>query len=101
MAKLAEGTLSTRTMLERAREATPVLAEFSTAEKNGLLTRLANAVEGGAERILAANRVDMELSTRNPEMDQALRDRLLLTRERIAAMAAGVREVALLPDPVG
>jgi glutamate-5-semialdehyde dehydrogenase len=101
MVKLAEGALTTRAMQERARAAAPVLAELSTAEKNGLLTRLADAIEGGAERILTANREDMESSGRNPEMDEAMRDRLLLTRERIAAMAAGVREVALLPDPVG
>jgi glutamate-5-semialdehyde dehydrogenase len=43
----------------------------------------------------------MEAGGRNPEMDEAMRDRLLLTRERVAAMAAGVRDVALLPDPVG
>jgi len=101
MAKLAEGALTTRAMLERARAAAPGVAELSTAEKNGLLTRLAEAIENGAERILAANREDMVSSGRNPEMDEAMRDRLLLTRERVTAMAVGVREVALLPDPVG
>jgi len=74
---------------------------FSTAQKNDLLTRLADAIEGGAERILSANQEDMELTAGNPDMDEAMRDRLLLTRERIAEMAAGVREVALLPNPVG
>jgi glutamate-5-semialdehyde dehydrogenase len=77
------------------------VAELSTVEKNELLTRLSDAIEGGAERILAANRKDMELSARNPEMDEAMRDRLLLTPERVSAMATGVRNVALLPDPVG
>jgi glutamate-5-semialdehyde dehydrogenase len=101
MAKLAEGALTTRTMLEQARTAAPCVAGLPTVEKNGLLTRLADAIEGGTERILAANREDMELSGRNPEMDEAMRDRLLLTRERVAAMAAGVRDVALLLDPVG
>jgi len=101
MAKLAEGVLTTRTMLERARAAAPCMAELSTAQKNDLLTRLADAIEGGAERILSANQEDMELTAGNPDMDEAMRDRLLLTRERIAEMAAGVREVALLPNPVG
>jgi len=99
MAKLAEGTLSTRALLERARAAAPGVAELSTAEKNGLLTKLADAIEGAAEAILAANRADMEST--GPEADEAARDRLLLTRDRVAAMAAGVRDVASLPDPVG
>jgi glutamate-5-semialdehyde dehydrogenase len=101
MAKPAEGALSTKAILERARAAAPVAAELSTAEKNSLLARLADAIEGGAERILAANRQDMEASVGNPEMEEALRDRLLLTPERVVAMAAGVRDVAALPDPVG
>jgi glutamate-5-semialdehyde dehydrogenase len=88
-------------MLERARAAAPGVAELSTSEKNGLLTNLAEAIENGAELILAANREDMESSGRNPEMDEAMRDRLLLTRERVTAMAVGLREVAHLPDPVG
>jgi len=101
MTKLAEGTLSTRAMLERARTAAPSMAELATAEKNGLLTRVADTIENGAARILAANQKDMASSEQNPEMDEAMRDRLLLTPERITAMAAGVRQVALLPDPVG
>src|SRR5882762_7285582 len=99
MAKLVEGTLSTRALLERARAAAPGVAELSTAEKNGLITKLADALEGAAEAILAANRRDMEST--GPEADEAARDRLLLTRDRVAAMAAGVRDVASLPDPVG
>ncbi len=98
---LAESTLSTRAMLERARAAAPKLAELSTADKNALLTRLADSIDAGTETILAANQKDMDASQRNPEMEESMRDRLLLTRERVAAMAAGVRAVALLPDPVG
>jgi glutamate-5-semialdehyde dehydrogenase len=101
MAKVAESAISTRAKLERARTASPGLADLSTAEKNGLLTRLADAIENATERILVANRVDMESSGRDPEMDEAMRDRLLLTRERVAEMAGGIRDVALLPDPIG
>ncbi len=92
-----EGVLSTRTMLERARAAAPRVAELSTAEKNALLVRLADAIDAHTEPILSANQKDMESSA----LDGAMRDRLLLTRDRIAAMAAGVREVSRLPDPVG
>lgn len=101
MERLAGEALTTRAMLERARAAAPGMAQLSTAEKNGLLTRLADAIENRADRILAANRADMESSRKNREMDDAMLDRLLLTRGRIAEMAAGAREVARLADPVG
>jgi len=58
---------------------------------------MAKAVEGETRSILSANEHDLETSA----VEGAMRDRLMLTPERIAAMAAGVREVAVLPDPVG
>jgi len=97
MAITVNPTLSTRERLERARDAAPHLAELSTAEKNGLLLAMADAIEAQSASILAANRKDLELSGTTG----AIRDRLLLTPERIDAMAAGTREVAALPDPVG
>jgi glutamate-5-semialdehyde dehydrogenase len=97
MAITVNPTLSTRERLERARDAAPHLAELSTAEKNGLLLAMADAIEAQSASILAANQKDLELSGTTG----AMRDRLLLTPERIEAMAAGAREVAALPDPVG
>jgi glutamate-5-semialdehyde dehydrogenase len=82
--------------LWRARRAASRLAQLSTAQKNAILLVMADAIEAGAESILEANRADVESSG----LSGAMRDRLLLNRERIADMARGVREVASLPDPV-
>ncbi len=90
-------TLSTLERLERARDAAPLVAELSTAKKNELLLAMADAIEAQAAGIVAANQKDLESSA----IAGAMRDRLLLTPERIGAMAAGIREVASLPDPVG
>ena len=58
---------------------------------------MAEAIEADAPSILAANKKDVEAGT----VQEARRDRLLLTRERIAAIAKAVREVVSLTDPVG
>lgn len=97
MVTTANPTLSTRERLERAREAAPRVAELSTVQRNGLLITMAKALEAQAADILAANQKDLESGS----IGGAMRDRLLVTRERIGAMAAGAREVAVLPDPVG
>jgi glutamate-5-semialdehyde dehydrogenase len=89
-------TLSTLEKLLRSRDAVPRLAELSTAEKNSILLRMADAVEENVEHILAANRRDLESSG----LSGAMRDRLLLDEERIGSVSRGLREVAHLPDPV-
>src|SRR5271169_2116133 len=88
---------STQEKLLRARAASAKLALLSTAEKNALLLAIADALEANEKIILKANREDIADSG----LEGAMRDRLLLTAERIADMARGVREVAGLPDPVG
>lgn len=93
---LTASILCTRGKLLRAREAAAQLAQFPTRQKNAVLLAMADAIEAQAETILAANKQDLESSG----LTGAMRDRLLLTRDRIAAMADGVREVAGLPDPV-
>ena len=60
---------------------------------------MAEAIEAAAEEILAANALDMR-AARGSVTDVML-DRLSLDGNRIKAMADGVRQVALLPDPVG
>jgi glutamate-5-semialdehyde dehydrogenase len=89
--------VTTHEKLERAHAAAPRLGELSTEQKNALLLAMANATESEAASILAANQID----TKESGLEGAMRDRLLLTPERIAAMAQGVRVVASLPDPVG
>jgi glutamate-5-semialdehyde dehydrogenase len=88
---------STREKLLRSREAAGKLAQLSTEKKNALLLGIADAIETHAKTILTANREDIETSG----LDGAMRDRLLLTKERIEEMALGVREVATLADPIG
>src|SRR5438045_3258321 len=83
--------------LLRAKAASPRLALLSTQEKNAVLLAIAGALEQREQRILKANREDIE----NSGLEDAMRDRLLLTPSRIHDMARGVREVAALPDPIG
>ena len=88
---------TTREKLERARPAAPRLGGLSTEQKNALLLEMANAIDSEAASILAANQMDINESA----LEGAMHDRLLLTAERVAAMAQGIRDVAGLPDPVG
>lgn len=61
---------------------------------------MADEVERRAAIILSANSADME-QARGEGVSGALLDRLLLTEDRIGGMAAGLKSVANLPDPVG
>ena len=96
MATTSATGFSTREKLLRAHEASKSLARLSTLQKNTMLLKFADAIEANANSILKANSADVESSG----LTGAMQDRLLLTPERIAAMAHGVREVAALPDPV-
>lgn len=89
--------ISTQRKLELARAAAPRVAELSTERKNQLLVAMAAAIEAGAGSILAANQKDLQSSG----IEGAMRDRLLLTQERVTAIARNVREIAELADPIG
>jgi glutamate-5-semialdehyde dehydrogenase len=97
MATSVTNAASTQEKLLRARAASAKLAMLSSGEKNALLLAIANAIEANVQSILDANRGDVESSG----LEGAMRDRLLLTPERIREMAQGVRDVAALGDPVG
>ncbi|HKQ38317.1 MAG TPA: glutamate-5-semialdehyde dehydrogenase, partial [Verrucomicrobiae bacterium] len=84
----------------QAREASRALARLSTAEKNAALRAMADALEAGKDTLLKANARDMEAAAQSG-LSSAMLDRLRLDEKRIAAMAEGLREVAMLPDPVG
>ncbi|WP_292297916.1 glutamate-5-semialdehyde dehydrogenase [Megasphaera sp.] len=83
-----------------AKEASYVLAAASTAEKNQALAAIADGLVAHEADILAANAVDLQRA-REKGMAEAMVDRLTLTKERIAAMAEGVRQVIDLSDPSG
>ena len=77
-------------------------AALATAgeKKNQALEAIANALRTQSERILAANRIDLENGRQNG-LSQALLDRLMLNEARINGIAQGVLEVAAFPDPIG
>ena len=87
-------------LVTRARQAANRLATLSTSLKNQALLAMADALEGQTDTLLAANTEDIEAFGAAPER-KAMADRLRLTEARIAEMAAGIREVAKLPDPLG
>lgn len=87
-------------MGRRARRAARSLALCSADGKNAALHAMADAIEAAEQGIIAANAEDLSAAP-GVGLNAAAIDRLRLTPERIRAMAKGVREVALLPDPVG
>ncbi|MBL3687185.1 glutamate-5-semialdehyde dehydrogenase [Leucobacter zeae] len=86
--------------LERARTAAKGLANLTTTRKNAGLDAIAAALESAVPRIVAANAEDLERGERNG-IGAGLIDRLRLDEPRILALAAAVRDVISLPDPVG
>jgi len=85
---------------KRAKGASVQLAKLSTDVKNRALHEMADALEKDSEKILEANRKDVE-SARARGVKESLVDRLVLNKSRIGKMAQCLREVASLPDPVG
>jgi glutamate-5-semialdehyde dehydrogenase len=88
------------TKADEARLASRKLAHLSTEVKNKALLSISEELLAQKEQILAANGGDCQ-KARASGMGEAMLDRLLLTEERIEAMASDVRSVAALPDPVG
>ena len=86
-------------MLEAARAAKGEVAGLSTEQKNAALNAMADALIAGQTEILDANALDM--ASAKEHISPVMLDRLKLTKERIAGMAQGIREVTALPDPVG
>ena len=82
------------------RAASKRMSAVSTLEKNAALLRIADALELETDRILAVNGPEVERG-REKGLTGSFLDRMVLTPERISAMANDVRTVAALPDPVG
>ena len=87
-------------LAKQAKAASRALAKLTTAEKNACLLAMATALEQNADAIKAANALDMEFGVSHG-LSAAMLDRLKLDDKRIAGMAKGLREVVVLPDPVG
>jgi len=84
----------------RARAAARAMGRADSGRKDAALTAIAAAIEQAADILKAENEKDLAAG-RQHGLDAALLDRLELNDERIAAMAEGLREIVLLPDPVG
>ena len=84
----------------RVRQASRRLATASTDGKNAALEAIASALEAESAAILAVNGPELERARDNGVTGSFL-DRMTLTPERVASVAADVRAVAALPDPVG
>lgn len=87
-------------LLTRAKQASRKLATATTATKNAALEDMARALEGAIPEIIAANELDLARGVEN-NIGEGLLDRLKLDEERILGLAAAVREIIALPDPVG
>ncbi|WP_214467189.1 glutamate-5-semialdehyde dehydrogenase [Microbacterium flavescens] len=83
-----------------AKEASRTVGLLTDAAKRDALAAIARAIENAAGDIVAANGEDLERG-RSTGLSVALQDRLRLDEPRVAALAAAVRDVAELPDPVG
>jgi glutamate-5-semialdehyde dehydrogenase len=97
---MASTAVSIADICQGARRASRVLATVGSSVKDAALEAVANALIDSTEQILEANARDLEAGEANGLSD-ALLDRLALDESRVAAMAAGVRKIAALPDPVG
>lgn len=91
--------MTTFEILTAAQRAKSALAAASTDTKNQALNAMADALEASEADILAANQLDLEAA--KGKIGDVMLDRLALSPARIAGMAQGIRDVALLPDPVG
>src|SRR6201998_2737932 len=97
---MASTAVSIADVCRAAQRASRPLARLGSSVKDEALEAIAAALTDSTEQILEANARDLEAGEAYGLSD-ALLDRLALDERRIAGMAAGVRKIAALPDPVG
>ena len=88
------------TLGQQANVAGRQIAKLSTAAKNDLLNQVAKALVAESAYIITENAKDM-VNAKENGISEIMQDRLLLTEDRIAGIAEGVRQVADLQDPIG
>lgn len=91
--------MTTLEIMRRAREASRAVAAASGDVKNCALLAMADSLEVSTPAILRANENDVKKA--KGTVSDVMLDRLTLTAARITAMANGIRDVVMLPDPVG
>ena len=90
--------LTTKQILENARDAKKVMQSLGSEEKTQAVLLMADEIENACDEILKENEIDLENA--KSHISEVMLDRLRLTKERIFDMAAAMRKVAILPDPV-
>lgn len=85
---------------QQARAASRLMAKADTGIKNRALLAIASAIRRDKEKLLAANRADLD-AARAAGMETAMLDRLALSEKAVATMAEGLEQIAALADPIG
>lgn len=91
--------MTTNEIIMNTRGGKHTLLTISSADKNKALLAMADALLANEDAILVANQEDMNAA--KGRIPDSMLDRLLLTHDRLCAMADGIRAVSKLPDPVG
>ncbi|MBO4343870.1 MAG: glutamate-5-semialdehyde dehydrogenase [Clostridia bacterium] len=91
--------MTTKEIMACAKECKDFICSASAERKNQALFAMASSIEENKDAILLANEKDMENA--RGKISDVMLDRLKLDESRIYGMAEGIRNVALLPDPVG
>ncbi|HJW03881.1 MAG TPA: glutamate-5-semialdehyde dehydrogenase [Azospira sp.] len=84
----------------QARSASRQMAKADTNAKNAALLAIAAGIRRDREKLLAANREDLD-AARAAGLEPAMLDRLTLSEKTVATMAEGLEQIASLPDPIG
>lgn len=92
--------MNVQDICKAAKQTAPLVARLPAAVKDAALYAMADSLEGRASLLVEANRADLGKAEAQQTAASVL-DRLTLTEKRISGMAAGLRAVAALPDPVG
>ncbi len=91
--------MTTKEIMACAKSCKDFISSADADSKNAALFAMASYIEAQKDEILGANEKDMENA--RGKISDVMLDRLKLDEKRISGMADGVRNVALLPDPVG
>ena len=100
MPETAVAATSITDILDASRLASRTLATLNANAKNVALEAIATSIVAGADRVIAANELDLANGRENG-MSAGLQDRLRLDEARLASLASAVREIIGLVDPVG
>lgn len=86
--------------LTEAKRCSSIIATMSSKRKSDILVQMADALVQNSQKIIVANKKDLE-QAKSMELSSAMLERLLLDEKRVAAMAISLKEIAQLKEPVG